>query len=489
MVSTRTFSPKKPTSPASEGSALKPRQKGGDEGVSSPKNDFNKEGFFEGEGSSCLLGTSESLRPLSSDEEEQDRAKKSRNARYTLLRELSRNVWNGKLPWHSVRHCSRSAIPSERRKASGEVIKTKMPGTIQIQYREQTHNHNYHGLSRCASALVCPVCSAIIQSRRAAEVMQAGQYLLQHGFQVAMITQTASHNRNTSLYDFIQRFQAAQRDMKEHKAYKTWQKKTGAKFTIRAVEVTDDKPDYEGRKSGWHYHTHTLVFFERDKAFAELEVQHFTELFQKMWIKALNGVGLSGSTERAADVRLPRANNLLDDAKASGNDENIRNLCAYIAKAFGWEVSGGRSKKGRDEKDRRISVWQLQEAALTDRPELLYRYAEYMRAVRGVNWLRWSQGLKDFCGIKEVSDVKLMEGEEGDQVIWEFTNASFKKIWMGGFQGKLIEVADTGGTEALEKVVTAIYLDCDLDGSNKHPFKAHKPTQHRDSLTRKRAEL
>ena len=462
MASAPIFSQEKATSPAQKGSALKPRRKGRDEGVSSSVKALQTEETSQNETSSAFLGTSESLRPFLPASEDEDRPKKARNARYTLLRELSRNVWNGKLPFHSARHCSRRAIPSERRKASGEVIKTKMPGTIQIQYREKTHNHNYHGLSRCASALVCPVCSAVIQSRRAAEVIQAGQYLLSHGFQVAMITQTASHNKKTSLYDFIQRFQAAQRDMKEHKAYKTWKRKTGARFTIRAVETTDDNPDYEGQRSGWHFHSHTLVFFERDKAFTEKEVQHFTELFQRMWVKALNGVGLSGSLERAADVSLPRANDLLDEARAKEDDENLKNLCAYISKAFGWEVSGGRSKKGKDE-DRRVSVWQLQEAALTNRPDLLWRYAEYMRAVRGLNWLRWSPGLKDFCGIKEVSDAKLMEGEEGDQVVWEFTNASFKKIWAGGYQGRLIEVADAGGTEALEKAITAIYLDCDPD--------------------------
>ena len=463
MASARTFSQEKFASPALQGSALKPHLEGRDEGIFSSVKALQTEGPSQNETSSAFLGTSESLPPLLTASEDLEKAKKARNARYSLLRELSRNIWNTKLPLHSARHCSRRAIPSERRKADGSTLKTKMPGTIQIQHREKTHSHNYHGLSRCASALVCPVCSAIIQTRRAAEVMTAGQYLLAHGFQVAMVTQTASHNRATSLYDFIQRFQAAQHDMKKNRAYRTWQKKTGARFTIRAVETTDDNFDYNGKKTGWHFHSHTLVFFERDKAFTEQEAKHFTELFQRIWLKALEGVGLSGSLERAADVTLPRANDLLDTARESGSDESIMNLCAYVSKAFGWEVAGGRSKKGRGEKDRRISVWELQEAALTNRPDLFWRYAEYMRAVKGLNWLRWSQGLKDFCGIKEVSDAKLMEGEEGDQVVWEFTNASFKKIWAGGYQGKLIEVADAGGVNALEMAITAIYLDCDPD--------------------------
>lgn len=408
------------------------------------------------------LGTSGSLLPLSPVNEDEDRAKKARNRRYSLLRGLARAVWNGTLPAHQVRFCSRKAIPAQTKKKDGSWVPTGMPGTIQIQHREETKKHNYHGLSRCASALVCPVCSAIIQTKRAAEVMTAGQYLLQNGFQVAMVTQTASHSRTTSLYDFIKRFQAAQHDMKTWREYKNWQSETGARFTIRAVETTDDKPDFKGKKTGWHYHTHTLVFFERDKAFTDQEAKHFTELFQEMWVKALAGVGLSGSLERAARVDLPRANDLLDEARATENEENLKNLCAYVSKAFGWEVSGGRSKKGK-EKDRRISVWELQEAALTDKPNLLWRYSEYMRAVKGLNWLRWSPGLKDFCGIKEVSDAEIMEGEEGDEVIWEFTNADFTFIWRQAGQGKLLDIADREGRKGIEKAMDAAMQNCDIE--------------------------
>ncbi len=397
-----------------------------------------------------------SLRPFSD-------PKKARNARYSLLRELSRLVWSGTLPVHGSRYCSRKAIPSETKKKDGTWVPTGMPGHIEIQSREEGTRHSYHGLGRCASPLVCPFCSAVIQAYRAAEVMRAGQYMLKHGFQVAMITQTASHSRATSLIDFVARFQAAQRDMKEHKAYKTWQKNTGAKFTIRAVETTDDNPDMHGNKSGWHFHSHTLVFFERPKAFTRRESEKFTRIFQQMWVKALAGVGLEGSLERAARVDLPRANEKLDAARAEENSESVNNLCAYVSKAFGWEMAGGRNKKGR-EQGRRISVWELQSAALTDRPDLLPRYAEYMRAIKGVNWLRWSQGLRAFCGITEESDKEIMErGEGGEETVWTFSNSEFAHIWRQGGQGKILDAADREGFLGIAKAMNAAMQNCDIE--------------------------
>ncbi|MDA6260025.1 hypothetical protein OSJ98_26060, partial [Escherichia coli] len=83
---------------------------------------------------------------------------------------------------------------------------------------------------------------------------------------------------------------------------------------------------------------------------------------------ALKGVGLSGSLKRAATFSLPRATQLLEEARSNSstpeNDANVARLCAYVAKAFSYEVSSSIAKKGRDG-DRRISVWQLQEMALT----------------------------------------------------------------------------------------------------------------------------
>lgn len=401
------------------------------------------------------LGNSGSLQAEDLHTEQDQLRRKRRNERYKMLGLLRKQLWAGSLPKHQARFCSSAAVPSGVRKKDGQIVPTGMPGSVQIHRTDD--KHHYYGLGRCASALVCPVCSMIIQARRAEEVVTAGSYLLAHGFRVGMVTQTASHGEHTSLYDFVQRFQAAQRDMKGTREYQAWQKQYGMKYTIRAVEVTDDNPEFdfsgEGkRRSGWHFHSHTILFFERATHFTDEEVTAFSEEFQKLWVKALAGVGLGGSLERAAVFSVPEGASEADGQAA---------LSRYVAKGFGWEISGGRMKSGRDG-DRRISAWQLQALALTSRPDLLPRYADYMGAVRGLNWLRWSQGLKKFCGIDEVSDEKLMKGEAGEDLVWDFDEGDFFHIVRQAAQGRLLDVADTDGEDGIERAIRAAKRGCDV---------------------------
>ena len=426
-------------------------------------------------GSGCFSVYSGTLLPLLSEESlknndlsEKARVQKRHN-RFALMHLLAKKVWEGKTPPHQVRFCSRKAVPAKTKKKDGSYVPTGMPGEVQIhRYGDIEKNerlkHGYYGMYHCSSAMICPVCGPVIQARRAQEVVQAGMQLLKYGYQIGMITQTASHTAKTSLYDFVQRFQAAQHDMRTWREFRKWQAATGAKFTIRSVETTDDRPDFEGRKTGWHFHSHTLMFFDRTKAFTDAEAKEYTASFQKMWVKALKGVGLSGSLERAATFSLPRATKLLEDAREESvdvsKDNNVARLCQYVAKAFSYEISSGSVKKGRDG-DRRISVWQLQEMALTTHPKLLPRYCSYMVAVKGLSWLRWSAGLKDFCKISEVSDEDIMKGEEGE-LIYSLTGTELKRLANHAFQSRLIEIADGAQERAPDAIAQA--FDCLMRG-------------------------
>ena len=74
------------------------------------------------EGGSSFLVSNGSLLPFLE-------AKKARNRRYMLLRELSRAVWSGTLPAHGVRYCSRKAIPAETQKRTAPGFR---PGCLGI---------------------------------------------------------------------------------------------------------------------------------------------------------------------------------------------------------------------------------------------------------------------------------------------------------------------------------------------------------------------
>lgn len=437
------------------------------------ESDFQKQNGFLSSGAVGDSGLvySGNRRPLFSEESLENNAlavlspTEKRHNRYKLMHLLAAQVWKGKTPAHQVRFCSRRAVPAQSKKKDGSWVSTGMPGEVQIhRYGEEKITHGYYGMYHCASAMVCPVCGPIIQARRAQEVVQAGILLLKHGYQIGMVTQTASHSARTSLYDFVQRFQAAQKDMKSWREYKKWKEQTNARFSIRAVETTDDRPDYEGKKTGWHFHAHTLLFFDRPKAFTNAEVATFTASFQKMWVKALAGVGLSGSLERAATFSLPRATQLLADARDKASkpdtDKNVEKLCQYVAKAFSYEVSSGIVKKGRDG-DRRVSVWQLQEAALTTHKHLLPRYAAYMAAVKGLAWLSWSQGLKDFCKMSDVSDEDILKGEQGE-LIYTLTKTELKRLASHAFQSRLIEIADNAQENAEAAIADA--FSCLMQG-------------------------
>ena len=79
-----------------------------------------------------------------------------------------------------------------------------------------------------------------------------------------------------------------------------------------------------------------------------------------------------------------------------------------------------------------------------------------MVAVKGLAWLSWSQGLKAFCKISDISDEDLMKGESGEEIIYQFTEPELKKLARFALQGKLIEVANEAGEDSQNAVLQAM---------------------------------
>ena len=154
MASARTFSQEKFTSPALQGSALKPRLEGRDEGVSSSANAFQNENISQEEAASGFLGN---IPADSSPSGVENSWKAKRRAAFQVLNaeqkllpkmtnlfmeEYEKKVLAGdkdgakkvlKVMRHSVQKCGADTIPAYRfNPKTGKRVETGAPGQAEV---------------------------------------------------------------------------------------------------------------------------------------------------------------------------------------------------------------------------------------------------------------------------------------------------------------------------------------------------------------------
>jgi len=359
--------------------------------------------------------------------------------RYDTQRLLSSGIFAGDLPAHPARLCCRVAIP--------------------LKYAVKIHfdgkKHRYVHMFRCASRLVCPVCGAAIACQRAAEIMQAGKYLLKNGYSFFFATFTAQHTLITPVGNSIKKTNAAFRALKSGRVWQNLKSQYAIEHQIKVVETTVDKPDSK-KKTGFHYHLHVLFFIKRNPLNEE-EAKNLSYKLKKMWIHELKKVGLTASLERGCVIEIPKTRK----GKITSSDM-LKKLAKYVSKNIAFEMTHSQTKDGDDgEKDRRMSIWELQRLALTSHPELLRQYAEYMRAVKGVAWMTWSRGLKQLVGLQEKDDEEMLQGKEAIH-IYTMSSQELRAVADQGGQRKLIMAADAGGLEAIKAGIAAALSGCDI---------------------------
>lgn len=336
--------------------------------------------------------------------------------------------------------CSCSPIPAFGTKKDGEIYATGMPGHIQIhQYDnpekiaetgEIAPKHGYMGLSRCSSATCCPACGARIRYVRRNEIQKITQHLLTNGHSFLLQTLTAPHEFKDDPRQFVQLFQEANREMKKGKSWKAFAERWRLVHYIRSVEITDDAP-WSRRRTGAHWHSHTVLFFDRGP-FSKAEAERFRDEMADRWTNALVKVGLITEADRkktwahSVDVQRPK---VADQGELS-DPETIQALIEYVSKGASFELAPGTigGKKGR--KGDRITFWQLMQMALTNKPELQWRLLKFIEAQKGMHHMQFSRGLKALCGVKDVSDDEIMRGES-ETFVYAFESPEDRKRWKG----------------------------------------------------------
>lgn len=314
----------------------------------------------------------------------------------------------------SVWGCGRTVIPETRHNKP-----TKTGGMVHIarydRGEDEAPRHSLIGVQRCGSAFACPSCARKISSRRRNEIQIATQAMIDMGRTYIFTTFTARHTYEDRLKDFISAFQEAMRSMKQRRSYKLFKNRWNLDHCIRTAEVTLDHPD-SVKKSGWHWHAHVVEFLDREPL-TENEAATMQEELSIMWQSACSRFGLY--TDAKIGVTIERPHYKIKGGKVYCDPSNIEKVANYLAKAVSFEAAPSpHTKSGNSDRITSMQLFGL--AGLKGRNDCIPKLNEFIQDIKGRRSCYFSRGLKDLAGINEITDEEIVEGEEGDEIVYTF---------------------------------------------------------------------
>ncbi|MYL85369.1 protein rep [Desulfovibrio aerotolerans] len=349
--------------------------------------------------------------------------------------------------------CGHGIIPGENKTGTP----TGAPGFAQIhQYvdkeKEGIEAEGSHyaiaGVVKCGSPFVCPVCSRRINAQRREDIVFITSKMLELKYSYAFATFTASHKYTDSLYDFIERFQEAQRKLKQGKAYRAFRDKWHLKHSIRTAEVTLDHPDSK-KKSGWHWHSHVIMFLRRP-LLSQVEAEQMQAELSTLWTKACARFGLVADAKHGLDIERPHFKS--KNGVVYLDEKNAIKLADYAAKKVSFEASPSPNVKLGRKSDRITSFELIGMVTLGKRHDLMPKLAEFMTAIKGRRSIYLSRGLADLVGLNEQEDAEVVEGKIG-AVVYTFDDDEWSKFSRRGKTRAAMHRLDDG--LPVEEVVEA----------------------------------
>lgn len=319
---------------------------------------------------------------------------------------------------------------------------------------EPLNAHYGRGIAHCGSVSLCPVCSAKITEVRRAEVAKGIANWKARGYTVLMVTFTLSHGSGDLLIELIDRLIRVIRRFKSGEGWQELKHEYNIEGSIKAFEFT------WGLTNGWHPHIHMLFFIKADK----IDPVKVKQDFGDRYVDMMSDEGGKADFEHGIDVKVAD--------EAAGN---------YLAKmGIDYELTKGAQKSGREHGH--YTPFELLELAKSDNEIgnlAKKKFKEFARSTKGVNFLRWSKGLRDELGlVQELTDQEIAEGanDKGGRSYYTIGNAAWCKVRVinGRDQrGIHLEIAKALDTESF-----ALYLINLLTNPPGYP------TSHQESLER-----
>jgi len=288
----------------------------------------------------------------------------------------------------------------------------KMLKGAQLELRLNKNNQAYYsGLIKCHSVWDCPHCSSIIASKRREEIGLAIDKWRLEGGKVKLITFTVRHNKKDELKNLQYAVNEAYRFSKSGAPFQRIKKRFQVQGSIVANEIN------YSNTAGWHYHRHEILFYKSDldfKIYEQFIYERYYSHLVKLGFSSLPGIGVNVS-------------------KREGD------LSDYLTK-WGLENELTSDKKKVAGK----TAFQLLDNEVDH-----YLFIEYSKTMRGKRRITWSNGLKDFFGINDISDDEIIEEEEdhNDTIIKYITYNEWKFIIQNDLYTEVLLKAEGDITE------------------------------------------
>ncbi len=291
---------------------------------------------------------------------------------------------------------------------------------------------------QCASVWFCPKCAEKIMFKRREELSAGISALERQGFSFVFATYTIPHEIKVPLMEYMLKLQKVLKRFRSGDDWTEFKRDYGLRHYIRGQEVT------YGERTGWHPHFHELLCFDHDLNMKEKKA--VGDFLRNRWIRLCIEEGLTPK-EKIAAARKHGV-----DIKCRTKNTDIQK--EYFAKFAPWELSSVTTKAGRQKGnshpfnmlmrlvDKNTSAEEFQ--------TLAHLWAEYMAAMRGRIAVYWSQGLKNFCGIPELTDKQICIAGEVDPIIQlEVEPRDFSVIGRAGKQTAVLELMERDKIDAL----------------------------------------
>lgn len=313
-------------------------------------------------------------------------AKEARRNRYANQRTAA-SIWR-----HYNPNPKQSKAAGKGVTACGfSVIAGRSAQAIRTEYKEGP-KASWRNLRRCDLRWVCPCCTYKRSEESRGHLNAALAEGRRRGLRPVMLTLTARHHRRMALLTFWQALHKAEKKMKKKYAWQQLMEQATGGFA-KAVEIT-----YGAH--GWHPHFHLVFLIDTP---TEAEAIEAVEALRQVWLDALTGEGLDGTSKAAEEHSF-------DVCGAAYAGE-------YVAKwGAAEEMTLGERKVGKSDG---LNPWQLLEAARTadteaERHKAAALWYEFVQVFKGVHQLRMNPAFK---AIVEAHEAKPEEDKPQEVVL------------------------------------------------------------------------